>query len=278
MVLLWTTVITFIAKDYFDLPRPFHVDNTLEFLDGQLPDETNFTFSKRGAVGFWDPLPADVLEVTRKSDGVENGFPSGHTRIAIAFWGAIMLLYRQRWIQVVSVILMILIPLSRIYLGVHFLADVLGGIALGGLMLGVFYMLVLAPDKLSAFLKKDHYLIGFNAPSLLLLLVPLPFLFILPPRVMVVIGLILGLGLGYLLLAKKGIPEDKASMVHRIGRGLVAIGAAALIGLIVKTILGAIGLGEASWSDAGTLFVFFVALIWIGIEIGVKMGMWRRGV
>ena len=278
LILLWTAVVTFILKDYFELPRPFHVDSTLQFLDGQLPDDSDFKFSKRGAVGFWDPLPADVLEVTRQSDTIEHGFPSGHTSVAIAFWGAIMLLYREKWIKAVCIALMILIPLSRIYLGVHFLADVLGGMAVGGFMLGLFYMVVLSPTKLSTFLDKDRYVFGPNAPTILLLLAPLPFLFVLPARVAVIVGLMVGLGLGYLLLARKGIPTDDGTIMQRIGRLLLGLVVAGLIGLIVKTILGAVGLEEESWSDFVILFVFIVGLIWIGTEISVRTGMYRRGV
>ena len=90
MVLLWTAGITFFLKDYFDLPRPFHVDNTLELLDGKLPDGATFEFSKRGAKSFWEVLPADVVKATRQSEDVKNGFPSGHSSIAIAFCNAVV--------------------------------------------------------------------------------------------------------------------------------------------------------------------------------------------
>ena len=189
-----------------------------------------------------------------------------------------MLLYREKWIKAVCIALMILIPLSRIYLGVHFLADVLGGMAVGGFMLGLFYMVVLSPTKLSTFLDKDRYVFGPNAPTILLLLAPLPFLFVLPARVAVIVGLMVGLGLGYLLLARKGIPTDDGTIMQRIGRLLLGLVVAGLIGLIVKTILGAVGLEEESWSDFVILFVFIVGLIWIGTEISVRTGMYRRGV
>jgi len=93
MVLIWTGAITFFFKEHFNLPRPFHVDNTVQLLDGQLPGEAEFNFSKRGATSFWAGLPADVLAETQQAEGVENGFPSGHSSIAIAFWGALAFLF-----------------------------------------------------------------------------------------------------------------------------------------------------------------------------------------
>ena len=142
VLLSCTTVITLFLKVQFDLPRPFHVDNTLLLLDGQLPDQTTFNLSKRGATSFWAALPTDVLSVTRQAAIVENGFPSGHASIAIVFWGALAILFQKRWLSILSLFLMILIPFSRIYLGVHFLADVLGGVVLGALLLAVFYRFV----------------------------------------------------------------------------------------------------------------------------------------
>jgi len=174
-ILLWTGAVTFIGKNYFALPRPFHVDNTLQLLDGQLPDENTFTFSKRGANSFWEPLPTDVLEVTRKAEHMEYGFPSGHSSIAIAFWGTLLCLFRQKWVRGICIALMILIPISRIYLGVHFLADVLGGIALGGLCWYIAYLCILKRNKRQAFFERDHFPIAFNTYSFFLLLLPLIF-------------------------------------------------------------------------------------------------------
>ena len=111
IILMWTVSITYIFKDYFSLPRPFHVDNSLAFLDGQLPDEASFEFNRRGAVGFWQPLSEDVLNEVRKSDHIEYGFPSGHSSVAIAFWGAFALLYRKKWVVSVCIFLMVLMAM-----------------------------------------------------------------------------------------------------------------------------------------------------------------------
>lgn len=63
------------------------------------------------------------------------GLPSGHTQSAVVVWGYLASVARKRWVWVVAVSLMVLTPLSRIYLGVHFPTDVLGGYVLGVLVL-----------------------------------------------------------------------------------------------------------------------------------------------
>lgn len=70
-------------------------------------------------------------------------FPSGHAFISMVFFGfVIRLLLRSRlhpaWIAggtVLCAVLIVLIGTSRIYLGVHFLTDVVGGFAAGFLWL-----------------------------------------------------------------------------------------------------------------------------------------------
>ena len=63
------------------------------------------------------------------------GLPSGHTQSAVVVWGYLASVARKRWVWVVAVSLMVLTPLSRIYLGVHFPTDVMGGYVLGLLVL-----------------------------------------------------------------------------------------------------------------------------------------------
>jgi membrane-associated phospholipid phosphatase len=65
------------------------------------------------------------------------GFPSGHAGDATAFWGYLATHLRRRWVSIAAVTLVLLISLSRLYLGVHYLHDVIGGWALGLLVVGL---------------------------------------------------------------------------------------------------------------------------------------------
>ncbi len=63
------------------------------------------------------------------------GLPSGHTLLAIIFWGCLAMEIQKRWFTVTSVIMILGIAFSRLYLGVHDLEDVLGGTFPGILLL-----------------------------------------------------------------------------------------------------------------------------------------------
>lgn len=63
------------------------------------------------------------------------GMPSGHSMDAASIWGVIAASQKRRWVTWLAILLIFLIGLSRIYLGVHFLHDVVSGWLLGGLIL-----------------------------------------------------------------------------------------------------------------------------------------------
>ncbi|NCP87552.1 MAG: phosphoesterase PA-phosphatase [Anaerolineae bacterium CG_4_9_14_3_um_filter_57_17] len=65
------------------------------------------------------------------------GAPSGHAQLSAGVWGALAASIRKPWGWALAVALTFLIGFSRIYLGVHFLHDVVLGWALGALVLGV---------------------------------------------------------------------------------------------------------------------------------------------
>lgn len=68
-------------------------------------------------------------------------FPSGHAMIATAGYGALAFLaWRRAWraeIALATVALVCAIAFSRLYLGVHYLSDVLGGVSGGVTCLGL---------------------------------------------------------------------------------------------------------------------------------------------
>jgi membrane-associated phospholipid phosphatase len=66
------------------------------------------------------------------------GFPSAHAQNATAVWGLLGRTVRRRWFWGAIGALVAGIGVSRVYLGVHFPTDVLGGLALGVVALWAF--------------------------------------------------------------------------------------------------------------------------------------------
>ncbi len=69
------------------------------------------------------------------------GMPSGHAQDAASLWGLLAASLRRWWVTVIALIVILMIGLSRIYLGVHFAHDVLTGWAVGIILVILFLML-----------------------------------------------------------------------------------------------------------------------------------------
>jgi len=91
---------------------------------------------------FAQPRPFEYdHRVRRLVAAAGGGLPSGHTQGATVVWGYIGAHWRRPWLWALVAVLMTGIPLSRVYLGVHFPTDLLGGYAAGALVLISYYYL-----------------------------------------------------------------------------------------------------------------------------------------
>lgn len=59
-----------------------------------------------------------------KADAGGYSFPSGHTQNSTGTYGSILLAKKHLWLRIVCIALMVLVPISRMYLGVHTPLDV----------------------------------------------------------------------------------------------------------------------------------------------------------
>lgn len=77
-------------------------------------------------------LAAGIAELNRMYAPLNSpGFPSGHAQNAVVFWGTLAYVLKHRLFTIFSLILIAGIAYSRLYLGVHYLGDVAGGIVFG---------------------------------------------------------------------------------------------------------------------------------------------------
>ncbi len=94
-------------------------------------------------VFFDQPRPAELdSRVWCYTDNPAEGrFPSGHTQVTTVTWGYLAAQLKRRWLWILAGVMMALVPLSRLYLGIHFPHDLLGGYVIGLLLLLVFIWL-----------------------------------------------------------------------------------------------------------------------------------------
>jgi len=121
------------------------------------------------------------------------GLPSGHTQNTVVVWGDLAAQVRRTWLWALAALLMLMVPLSRVYLGVHFPTDLLGGYLLGATLL-LLYLWV--EPRGEAWLEEK----GFAWQLGLALTVPLLLVLLLPTQDGVTAGATLaGMGAGFVL-------------------------------------------------------------------------------
>ena len=97
---------------------------------------------------FMDPRPATNVGADTTPENplglVETsyGFPSNHTQSAVAFWGYFAYNFRKRlYIPIILGVVIFLVSISRLIVGVHDLQDVIGGFAIGVIVVMLFIYL-----------------------------------------------------------------------------------------------------------------------------------------
>jgi len=90
---------------------------------------------------FMQPRPCEPRPDVCIDQADSYGLPSGHAQNAIVFWGVIAQWIGTAWAWIAAILLMLLIGISRIYLGVHFPTDVFVGWAIGIVILGIYIVL-----------------------------------------------------------------------------------------------------------------------------------------
>jgi len=90
----------------------------------------------------WVKDPGFTIVEAARAEATGYSFPSGHTQTAVGFFGGIARFTRILWVRIISLILVILIPISRMYLGVHTPADVGVSFVIGAVLVLVLYPLI----------------------------------------------------------------------------------------------------------------------------------------
>ena len=248
-IVIITGLLTQIAKHFFALPRPWFVDSGLTAFNKKLVTDFSYMDSK----SFFGYLPQNVIDSYRLLKPDSFGFPSGHTSSAVALWASVIVLFRKKFVIITSISFLILIPVSRLYLARHFLADILAGYFLGFFVLLVFYFAILKLSVITSYLKanKIRFALTFKSAYQLfyLLVLPVIFLFVVPDKYSTLSGYLIGINIAFLAIGLKQFPIYSSSIFHGVYRVLITIIVFVLIGSIVTFCYKYLFFSSLFWGD-----------------------------
>ena len=87
----------------------------------------------------WVLAPEFTIVESARAAATGYSFPSGHTQNAVGTFGAIALTTKRKWVRGVCIALIVLVPFSRMYLGVHTPLDVGVAFLMAAALLALFY-------------------------------------------------------------------------------------------------------------------------------------------
>jgi membrane-associated phospholipid phosphatase len=179
------------------------------------------------------PRPPEYLNKIEENG---FGFPSGHAQVSSGFWGYIGCKIRNKWIIFAGTVAVLSISLSRVYLGVHYAGDAIGGIIFG-LMVALISFKV-EPGiitKLGKLNRSSKYFIVVTLPMILVVTGYTQHMLLMEQ---LETGLVMGsIGVGYLLeeeYVKFPDAENNAERIRRAVMGIVVVG---IIYLILSELL-----------------------------------------
>lgn len=262
--------VTETLKEGFGLPRPRHVEASVEW---PYADEPVASFvDDGGAPDFWSLPTREAIETTRQQD-VNFGLPSGHVSSAVAFAVGLALFFRVGWAWFLAGAWIPLMMLSRMFMGAHFLGDVLGGLAVGWISVGLAWWLLgrLRDDREPEPRLRDLTRLAIVA---LAILIAGPFIEFIDP---LNAGRLVGLVAAYAFLIWLGMPRDDGTILGRAGRIAIVVALYAVSELGLRWLLGAVGLGELRVGELLVPTIGLVATMAIGMTLALRLGWYRDG-
>lgn len=90
----------------------------------------------------WVKDPEFTIVESARAEATGYSFPSGHTQSAVGIFAAVARWNRQKIVRAICIVLCVLVPLSRMYLGVHTPADVGVSVLVALLLVFGFYPVI----------------------------------------------------------------------------------------------------------------------------------------
>lgn len=92
----------------------------------------------------WVKDPSFSIVESARAEATGYSFPSGHTQNSVGTFGALAYIFKKKWVRIVCIVICALVPISRMYLGVHTPLDVLVSV---GIALALIFLVKPIFDK-----------------------------------------------------------------------------------------------------------------------------------
>jgi len=193
------------------------------------------------------PIGVTGIRSLRIQTATGQSFPSGHTQGAATFWVSWIIQSKRKWIYIVGITAILLVGFSRLYLGVHYPIDIIGGIVVGTIWVFISNYIF----EYSEAVKKPVILMIIILPMLI------GMIYLREKTYYSISGTVLGFYIGYIVESKYIQYDVRAAKVTQILK--LAFGLTIL--LILKTKLKEI-LPVSMFAD---FFRYCVVGLWITV-------------
>jgi membrane-associated phospholipid phosphatase len=198
IALLSTSIFNGLAKFYFESVRPYNLSAQIMAVQSNSIQETSY------------------------------GFPSGHSHVSILVWGLVFLHFKNMYIRFLSIFIILFTPFSRIYAGVHYPGDVIGGFSMGLISLVlIVYFFKLFPNFIEFNCKEENQNRILRTLTLVSIVLTLPSILLYSngsiqsdsslQQIITGTGSLAGFAIGYIFLEIKGksfSKWEKASSIN----------------------------------------------------------------
>ncbi|MGH4140229.1 phosphatase PAP2 family protein [Clostridium sp.] len=193
------------------------------------------------------PIGVIGIRSLRVQTATGQSFPSGHTQGTSTFWVSWMVQLKRKWIYIFGTIAIILVAFSRMYLGVHYPIDVIGGMIVGTIWVFISnYIFEYAEST-----KKTWVLMIIVVPMLI------GMIFLREKTYYTISGTVLGFYIGYVLESKYVQYDVRNTKIKQLIKLLFGLTVLITLKFILKKILPINILAD--------FFRYFVVGLWITI-------------
>jgi membrane-associated phospholipid phosphatase len=268
-IFFWGKMLNDGLKAGFNLPRPRFVNADVQNL--QFSDDPLSSLKEPGSDSFFGLLDADVVDAFRSSGSTKWGFPSGHVSTTTVLFGSLAQQFKKRYLYWLTPTVIVFVAITRMYLGRHFLADVLGGMISGGGVLFCAHILLTREWVKSRWMEMVRLGTMFVIPLLLAILWADVF--------GKGAGLLVGINAAALLISRKfqGTPDDTGTFAQRAARASMGVLFYFLAMMIMDGIFELTNLGSVDFMDDFLLpAVSVFASVFGGVAAGLRMGFFTK--